>query len=1022
MTMSDAAPKRKIGDVVNGRFLIQRLLGTGAMGQVFLAHDGIRKAQVAMKYLLWRPNRTATLEYFKSEFSTLTRLHHPYVTQVFDFAEDDAVGSFFFASEYVNGEDFFTAARRFSPLEAVVLLGKTLQALAYLHDNHVYHFDIKPQNILVSYPDDRHDAAMAVIKLIDFGLAGVRGENRTVGTPSYMAPEMIQRDWPDHRADLYSLGVLLYGILTGENPFRTADREATFQRQLTFTPPPPSSRNPMIPHFLDDIVLGLLAKRREERFASADEVLRLLRKHVDIADLATAPTTQLATPWEGRFVGREDALAEASTCLDACLAGNAQRAPVLWIRGGSGTGKSRVLREIKFKAQLAGFATHTLDHADITSRLAWLAAIDAAREDPGSPVLFLLDDITTQITHHFTDDVVRGLCDVIRILRAQLHLSSPAQPLRLLVAIASPDTAEAAHIIESDLRIPVAELQVITLENFSPRDVASFLNISVGLDMPSPELIATLHQQTGGNPLALAMAAARLPVGAEPPPVTPAEPSAPPQDDTAVLEALAVWETPVTVDRLQQVLGALPQRNVFTNLEQQGIIQYDPVHYEYRFRNRSTRTALYKKIAPAHRQALHDRVAGILLHEPDGVPERIFFHQGRGAHPDALPRALWELATRQIGTRPREALDTLTQLLAEADFPDDSAARIEILFLMAEQAVALRQFRGAERIYDTLRRLLADDATRSLHLARVYEAFGNLAFSQHEWDIAESAVTHALGILAEFANDPVPELRLDNVLGQIALARGEVRQACEIFERTHRMSARLPVPDRKRIANNALALVYLAAGEPAMAESQWLEDIAHATALQQWERLVRAQYYLARALGERQDPTASALLKTAMALAVQHQCLGEIARCAATMGHWHVLAGHHPEAIASYRTAREYADRVGDPLLAAQIAIDTGLALMRMQDGATAEPSFLEALGLLDTNRELVLAVTGTLRHTAHEQLAALYVTSAAPERAIYHANKAHALVVYRNTLLGERTEATGSEWRGGTITQPSAE
>ncbi|MBI4367071.1 MAG: serine/threonine-protein kinase PknK, partial [Deltaproteobacteria bacterium] len=334
--------RRQPGDVVNGRFLITKELGSGAMGEVFLAHDGILGHDVAMKYLKGFPDRPDLIEHFKSEFATLTHLSHPHVTKVFDFACDDATKHYFFTSEFIGGCDFFAFTAGVDPKGIEALFVQALRALEYLHGNDIFHFDIKPQNVLVTPVEG--PAGPGRVQVIDFGLAAVGFQNKLVGTPSYMAPEIILRENPTGQADLYSLGVLLYYALTRNNPFRGQQREETFQRHLTLVPPPPSTINHKVPTYLDDIAMRLIAKRPQDRYAAAAQVIQDLNLRCGNPYPVETPETLIAyIPWEGQFIGRATQLAEILQVLAACRDGARERVPLLWVRGARGTGKSRLL-------------------------------------------------------------------------------------------------------------------------------------------------------------------------------------------------------------------------------------------------------------------------------------------------------------------------------------------------------------------------------------------------------------------------------------------------------------------------------------------------------------------------------------------------------------------------------------------------------------------------------------------------------------------------------------------------------
>ncbi len=237
------------------------LIGMGGMGCVFKARQPKLERFVALKLL---PTRFATDPSFRERFSrearVLARLNHPNIVSVFDFGE--AGGFFYLLMEFVDGANLRQAMRagRFTPDQALAIVPKICEALQFAHSEGILHRDVKPENILLD--------TKGRVKIADFGIAKLVGEPQPVtqltatgaaiGTPQYMAPEQIEHpEAVDHRADIYSLGVVFYEMLTGELPI---GRFA-----------PPSKKTPMDPR-VDEVVLRALEKEREKRYQSAGEV------------------------------------------------------------------------------------------------------------------------------------------------------------------------------------------------------------------------------------------------------------------------------------------------------------------------------------------------------------------------------------------------------------------------------------------------------------------------------------------------------------------------------------------------------------------------------------------------------------------------------------------------------------------------------------------------------------------------------------------------------------------------------
>lgn len=240
---------------------ILELIGRGGMGFVFKARQAHLDRLVALKLL---PDQLARnpqfTERFHREGRVLARLHHPNIVAVYDFGQSG--GFYYLLMEYVDGANLRQAmqAGRFSPAEALALVPKVCAALQYAHEQGILHRDIKPENILLDANGQVKIADFGIAKLVDSDPAQVTLTNTgaALGTPHYMAPEQLEKPGSvDHRADLYSLGVVFYEMLTGELPIGR------------FAAP---SAKTLMHEKVDDVVFRTLAKDRELRFQTANEM------------------------------------------------------------------------------------------------------------------------------------------------------------------------------------------------------------------------------------------------------------------------------------------------------------------------------------------------------------------------------------------------------------------------------------------------------------------------------------------------------------------------------------------------------------------------------------------------------------------------------------------------------------------------------------------------------------------------------------------------------------------------------
>jgi serine/threonine protein kinase len=257
-----------------GKYQIRRELGRGAASVVYLAYDEFYNADLAVKVYATRDNGEVSSQ-FVSEAALAGKLVHPHIVTILDaVVEDDCR---YVAMEFVPGGNLhrYTVAQRLLPVADVIQIGfKCCGALDYAFRAGVIHRDMKPANILVSEGTD--------VKVADFGAAFVHGEATTqrtrMGSPSYIAPEQIRDEPLTHQSDMFSLGVVLYELLSGRRPFRGDTPIETMQQVLGAAPLPLTAVCPDLPAGLNAIVMRMLQKQPHERYDSwADLALDLAR-------------------------------------------------------------------------------------------------------------------------------------------------------------------------------------------------------------------------------------------------------------------------------------------------------------------------------------------------------------------------------------------------------------------------------------------------------------------------------------------------------------------------------------------------------------------------------------------------------------------------------------------------------------------------------------------------------------------------------------------------------------------------
>jgi eukaryotic-like serine/threonine-protein kinase len=280
-----------------GRYVVQSELGRGAMGVVYKATDSVLERPVAVKTVNITLEREHADKYearFYQEAKAAGGLNHPNIVTIHDVGKAGNV--VYMAMEYIEGVELRTLigeGHRLALPQALSIAAQVAEGLAYAHKRGVVHRDIKPANIMV--------VANGPVKITDFGIARMRGASELtqtgmlLGSPKYMSPEQAIGKRADHRSDIFSLGVILYEMVSGAAPFNGENVTALMYQIVNFVPPAPSALNKAVPQLLDHIVAKMLAKPLEERYQDAAELARDLRA-CERQVLGGAPTASPAQP------------------------------------------------------------------------------------------------------------------------------------------------------------------------------------------------------------------------------------------------------------------------------------------------------------------------------------------------------------------------------------------------------------------------------------------------------------------------------------------------------------------------------------------------------------------------------------------------------------------------------------------------------------------------------------------------------------------------------------------------------
>lgn len=277
-TLQEPVKELTRGSVFDKRYEIIEELGRGGMGKVYRVIDKKIEEEVAIKLL--KPEIASdekTIVRFRNELKFARKIIHKNVCRMYDLSEEGETQ--YITMEYVRGEDLKTLIRRigeFTPGKAIFITKQVCEGLAEAHKLSLVHRDLKPQNIMIDREGNAHIMDFGIARSVD--TAGITGSGVIIGTPHYMSPEQVEGKEVDHRSDIYSLGVILYEMLTGRVPFEGDTPLVIAVKHKSESPPDPRKLNPQIPEEISRMILKCMEKNKNRRYQKVEELLDELTK------------------------------------------------------------------------------------------------------------------------------------------------------------------------------------------------------------------------------------------------------------------------------------------------------------------------------------------------------------------------------------------------------------------------------------------------------------------------------------------------------------------------------------------------------------------------------------------------------------------------------------------------------------------------------------------------------------------------------------------------------------------------
>ena len=541
----------------NGRYEVKRILGEGGKKKVYLAQDTLLDREVAFALIKTEGLNEVSRTRITREAQAMGRLgSHPHIVTVFDLGQEASQP--YMVTELMGGGDvegvIQDAPDHRLPLEQAIEITKaTCRGLEFAHSRGIVHRDLKPGNVWLT--------ENGTAKIGDFGLAvaidrsRLTTEGMMVGTVSYMPPEQAMGGEVTPRADLYSLGAMLYEMVTGRPPFLGDDSVAIIGQHINTPPVAPTWHNAQCPRPLEALILRLLAKNPSERPQSASDVLAAL-DGLDLTEPVVgaqglAPLPGEAQPLDslagGVFVGRQREMGELKTCLEDALSG---RGRLVTLVGEPGIGKTRTAQELATYAGLRSAQVlwgRCYEEQGMPPYWPWVQAIrsyvrehdpDQLRSEMGAgavDIAEVVSDVKERLPNlkppPQMDSPEQARFRLFDSISAFLKSASQKQPLVLvlddlhwadqpslmLLQFVARELGNSRLLlvgtyrdVELSRQHPLAEtlgeltrerlFQRVLLRGLSQQDVGRFIEVAAGVDPPAG-LTEAVHTQTEGNPL-----------------------------------------------------------------------------------------------------------------------------------------------------------------------------------------------------------------------------------------------------------------------------------------------------------------------------------------------------------------------------------------------------------------------------------------------------------------------------------------------------------------------------------------
>lgn len=798
--MSDETKNRI---TASGRsYEIMGKLGEGFAGQVFLVKEDGRADPIALKFLNPEAFKAGQFESFKREFSYLSDLHNPHLCSVYDYGYSESHEKYFFTSEYIDGTQLYACTDSLTNHEIEEIFVQMADGIGAIHAAGLIHFDIKGANTLVT---TRNGKRMA--KIVDFGLAlpAVDIPKKNIaGTIRYISPEMISKEVEiDYRADLYSLGIVLYRLIAKKYPEQGQSMQEVFQWH---THHESIDKEPLIangaPEYLIDAIEKLTDPIPSKRFSSTAVLVKFIELHSGKNYITSQRKLITSFSEEGPLVGRDETMSKLRTAISHV---KDEKAPsdvknIFVIAGSRGIGKSRILKEAKYIAQLADVKVVTIrgriEGSDLAKALSCLGlASDISTEkiapslkDRGA-ICIMVDDL---------DACENRVKDLILAISNDLYSQQMSKtPLPIIIfATMTVSQPEAKLPIEIHLGSDIT-----IIERLNRDDIELYVRQILGEHSPPERLIDDIYSFSGGVPELMRIALASLDspdakLTASVDDIFRSTIEALSHPAREILALLAIANRPLEFSAIFKILTGHNEKEL-SELCATGLVSLNRGDSSYSISvgaaTQATRSSIPTELKIEIARKLLDHTISEHPADIDSQVELSSICASSQECCDILMRAATE--KENIGAIDT-AYDYFQRAMGRMQNTDERLPAL--LRRLARHSILTGHLSEATHLIDEASKRTALTPEDMMSLCWIDKLKHNPASALRH---AEQALLHP-----EVQSNDIEYLRIMNEKAECHLQAGEIDQAKKLYRETNEQEIILPLDLRRKVANNNLGL------------------------------------------------------------------------------------------------------------------------------------------------------------------------------------------------------------------------